>query len=109
MSESEKLFSVLRSSADASAVSALETLVREGQDRALSRINALDFAALHRRRKLVEPDLGVTVHAAGLEDREEERDDRYQNDQVDEAVAQPLRINSGLQRSLCPTTDDEAR
>ncbi len=45
MPEPESLFSVLSRSADALAVAALEQLVREGPDRALSRINALDFAA----------------------------------------------------------------
>jgi Family of unknown function (DUF5939) len=42
--EAEALFSVLRQSADADAVAAIETLVRTGSDRALNRINVLDFA-----------------------------------------------------------------
>src|SRR5215510_14511647 len=44
MSESEALFSILRQSADRDAVAAIEKLVAEGPDRALCRINALDFA-----------------------------------------------------------------
>ena len=44
MSETEARFSVLRQSADAAAVAAIEQLVREGSDRALSRVNVLDFA-----------------------------------------------------------------
>src|SRR5262249_44240247 len=44
MSESESLFAALRQAADPEVVGALERLVREAPDRALSRINALDFA-----------------------------------------------------------------
>jgi class 3 adenylate cyclase len=68
MSESENLFSMLRRSADANAVAALETLVRDGEDRALSRINALDFAAKFGLRE--ETAIAVLLHAsqAGLLD-----------------------------------------
>jgi class 3 adenylate cyclase len=45
MSEAEPLFTVLRQTADAQAVGAIEKLVRHGPDRALCRINALDLAA----------------------------------------------------------------
>lgn len=45
MSEAEARFSVLRQSADASAVAAIERLVREAPDRALARVNVLEFAA----------------------------------------------------------------
>ncbi len=45
MSDTEALFAVLRQSADPDAVAAIEALVRNGSDRALSRTNALDFAA----------------------------------------------------------------
>ncbi len=45
MSEAKNLFSVLRQSADPSAAAAIEVLVRDAPDRALSRINVLDFAA----------------------------------------------------------------
>jgi class 3 adenylate cyclase len=43
-SEAEALFSVLRQSADLDSVAAIEALVREGPDRALNRVNVLDFA-----------------------------------------------------------------
>src|SRR5215831_13740230 len=45
MSEAKNLFAGLRQSADPAAVDAIEALVREAPDRALCRINALDFAA----------------------------------------------------------------
>ena len=45
MNETQNLFATLRQSADPEAVAAIEKLVREGPDRALNRINALDFAA----------------------------------------------------------------
>ena len=64
MSESETLFSALRRSADANAVAALEQLVREGQDRALSRINALDFAAQFDLRE--ESAIAVLLHASRI-------------------------------------------
>ena len=48
VSEVEALFSVLRQSADADCVAAIERSVREAPDRALCRINVLDFAAKHR-------------------------------------------------------------
>ncbi len=44
MSETEALFSVLRQSADPGAAAAIERLVLEGPDRALCRVNVLDFA-----------------------------------------------------------------
>ena len=43
MSESEALFALLRQSADPAAAAAVERLVREGQDRELSRVNAIRF------------------------------------------------------------------
>ena len=45
MSEAEALFQVLRKSADADAVNAIEQLVRDGRDRELCRVNPLAFAA----------------------------------------------------------------
>jgi class 3 adenylate cyclase len=45
MSEAKILFAVLRQSADPGTVDAIEALVRDFPDRALCRINALDFAA----------------------------------------------------------------
>jgi hypothetical protein len=47
MSEAKILFAVLRQSADPGTVDAIEALVRDFPDRALCRINALDFAAKH--------------------------------------------------------------
>ena len=44
MSEAQSLFAVLRQSADADCVAALERLVRDAPDRRLARINVLDFA-----------------------------------------------------------------
>ena len=64
MHEPETLFSVLRGSADANAVAALEHLVLEGQDRALSRINALDFAARFNLRE--ESAIAVLLHASRI-------------------------------------------
>ena len=45
MSEAKNLFSVLRQAADPQTVDAIETLVQAAPDRALCRINVLDFAA----------------------------------------------------------------
>jgi class 3 adenylate cyclase len=64
VSESESLFSVLRQSADPDAVAAIEALVRDGPDRALCRINALDFA----KRANVDEERAIAafLHAARL-------------------------------------------
>jgi class 3 adenylate cyclase len=45
MSEARNLFAALRQSADPASVDAIEALVRDASDRALCRINVLDFAA----------------------------------------------------------------
>src|SRR5262252_1017262 len=45
MSEGKNLFSALRQSADPSTLAAIEELVEQASDRALCRINVLDFAA----------------------------------------------------------------
>ena len=45
MSEAKNLFAALRQSADAQAAAAIENLVNHGSDRALCRINVIDFAA----------------------------------------------------------------
>jgi class 3 adenylate cyclase len=64
MSEAGSLFAVLRQSADAKAVDAMERLVREGSDRDLVRINALDFA---KRTSLDEERaIAAFLHAARL-------------------------------------------
>ncbi len=64
MSEAEGRFSVLRQSADAGAVSAIERLVREGPDRALSRVNVLEFAAVNGLDE--ETAIAAFLHAARL-------------------------------------------
>src|SRR6185369_6790988 len=57
-------FEVLRLSADASVAAAIEQLARSGSDRALNRINALDFA---RKRGLNEDRVvNAFVHASRL-------------------------------------------
>jgi hypothetical protein len=61
-SETEALFSVLRQSADGDAVSAIEALVREAPDRALNRVNVLDFAVKNRLDE--ERAIAVFLHAA---------------------------------------------
>jgi len=45
MSEAKSLFAVLRQSADPGTVEAIDALVRDAPDRALCRVNVLDFAA----------------------------------------------------------------
>jgi hypothetical protein len=45
MSEARNLFALLRQSADPCTVAAIEELVRDAPDRALCRVNVLDFAA----------------------------------------------------------------
>ncbi|MBL8706472.1 MAG: hypothetical protein JNM30_16595, partial [Rhodospirillales bacterium] len=64
MSEAAPLFSVLRQSADAAVVSAIEALVRDAPDRALCRVNAVDFA----RKRGLDEELAIAafLHAARL-------------------------------------------
>ena len=64
MSEAQALFDVLRTSADARAAAAIETLVREGDDRQLNRINVLDFA--HTTGIDEEKMIAAFLHAARL-------------------------------------------
>ena len=45
MSETKSLFTALRQSADPGVADAIEELVRDAPDRALSRVNVLAFAA----------------------------------------------------------------
>jgi class 3 adenylate cyclase len=61
-SETEALFSVLRQSADGDAVTAIEALVREAPDRALNRVNVLDFAVKNRLDE--ERVIAAFLHAA---------------------------------------------
>src|SRR6202049_3686561 len=63
-SEAEGLFTVLRQSADAETVAAIERFVADASDRALCRINLLDFAA---RQHLDEEEvIAAFLHAARL-------------------------------------------
>ena len=64
MSESEALFGVLRQSADADSVAAIERTVRDAPDRDLGRINALDFAAKNGLDE--ERAIATFLHAARL-------------------------------------------
>jgi class 3 adenylate cyclase len=64
VSESEALFGVLRQSADATCVAAIEAAVRDAPDHALCRINALDFAAKHSLDE--ERTIAAFLHAARL-------------------------------------------
>ena len=64
MSEPEALFSVLRQSADAQCVAAIERAVREAVDRDLCRVNALTFAARHGLNE--ERVIAAFLHAARL-------------------------------------------
>ena len=64
MSEARNLFSVLRQSADPETVDAIAALVQDGADRALCRINVLEFAA--RRGLDEERAIAAFLHAARL-------------------------------------------
>ncbi len=64
MSESEALFGVLRQSADADCVAAIERAVKEAPDRELCRINALAFAG--RRGLDEECTIAALLHASRL-------------------------------------------
>src|SRR6516162_2026637 len=64
MSEAGNLFTALRQSADPGAAAAIEELVRDAPDRALCRVNVLDFA---RKRGLDEERaIAAFLHAARL-------------------------------------------
>jgi class 3 adenylate cyclase len=60
----QSLFGALRNSADAEVAAAIETLVREGEDRHLVRVNALKFAA--DRRLDEEKAISGFLHASRL-------------------------------------------
>jgi class 3 adenylate cyclase len=64
MSEVQALFGALRQSADSRSVDAIERLVRDGLDRQLCRVNALDFAA--KRGLPEEAVIAAFLHAARL-------------------------------------------
>jgi class 3 adenylate cyclase len=64
MSEAKNLFPLLQQSADPSAAAAIEELVRDAPDRALCRVNVLDFAA--RTGIDEERAIAAFLHAARL-------------------------------------------
>jgi class 3 adenylate cyclase len=64
VSDSEALFNVLRQSADADCVAAIERAVRDATDRELCRINVLDFAG--KRDLDEERAIAAFLHAARL-------------------------------------------
>lgn len=64
MSEAESLFAILRQSADAEAVNAIERLVREAPDAELSRVNVVAFAAANGLAE--DRAIGAFLHAARL-------------------------------------------
>src|SRR5471030_1500286 len=64
MSEAETLIAVLRQSADAKSVAAIERLVRDAPDRELCRVNALAFAA--REGLDEERTIAAFLHAARI-------------------------------------------
>jgi class 3 adenylate cyclase len=64
MSEAENLFAGLRQSADPAIVAAIEVLLRDAPDRALCRINVLDFAAKAGLDE--EQTIAAFLHAARL-------------------------------------------
>src|SRR5262245_59270461 len=64
MTETKALFDTLRSSADESVVAAIESVVRDGADRQLCRINVLSFAGEHGLSE--EKTITGFLHAARL-------------------------------------------
>jgi class 3 adenylate cyclase len=64
MSENDGLFALLRQSAQPDAAAAIERLVRDGADRQLSRVNAIDFAAKNGLNE--EHAIAAFLHAARL-------------------------------------------
>ncbi len=64
MTDTETLFSALRKSADPKIVAAIETLISDGTDRELCRVNVLKFA--ERRGLDEEKTIGGFLHAARL-------------------------------------------
>src|SRR6516162_3501145 len=64
MSEARNLFSVLRQSADPETANAIEKLVQQAPDRALCRINVLDFA--EKTELAEELVIAAFLHAARL-------------------------------------------
>ena len=63
MSDTKALFDTLRAAADPQVVAAIASLVNEGSDRDLCRVNVLGFAAKHGLDQ--ERTIGAFLHAAG--------------------------------------------
>ena len=64
MNDTQTLFGALRNSADPDVFTAIETLVRDGEDRHLCRINVLAFAA--KRGFNEEKVISAFLHASRL-------------------------------------------
>src|SRR6266852_9596811 len=64
MNEAQALFAVLRQSADADCVAAIERLVADAPDHQLSRVNVLDFARRHGLDE--EKTIAAFLHAARI-------------------------------------------
>jgi class 3 adenylate cyclase len=64
MSEAQALFAVLRQSADADCVAAIERLIADAPDHQLSRVNVLDFARRHGLDE--EKTIAAFLHAARI-------------------------------------------
>jgi class 3 adenylate cyclase len=64
MSEADNLFTALRQSVDGDAAAAIEELIRDAPDRALSRVNVLEFAAMTGIDQ--ESAIAAFLHAARL-------------------------------------------
>ena len=64
MSDTKPLFDTLRKSADRNVVAAIETVIRDGSDRKLCRINVLNFVAEHGLDE--EKAISGFLHAARL-------------------------------------------
>jgi class 3 adenylate cyclase len=64
MNDTQTLFGALRNSADPEVFAAIETLVRDGEDRQLCRVNVLAFAARHGLNE--EKVISAFLHASRL-------------------------------------------
>jgi Family of unknown function (DUF5939)/Adenylate and Guanylate cyclase catalytic domain len=64
MTETKAFFETLRNSADQNVVAAIESVVRDGTDRQLCRINVMNFAAKHKLGE--EKTISGFLHAARL-------------------------------------------
>ncbi len=64
MSDIQAQLSVLKQTADAKVVDAIESLIKDGEDHELNRVNVLDFAAQHDVDE--EHAISTFLHAARL-------------------------------------------